>query len=356
MQKALTNKTLEALKPQAKRYEVHDLLCPGMSVRVSARGQKVFSVKFRYGLDQKRVKLGVFPRITLATAREKAMDILRQVDEGIDPTKRRRVTDMKVEVICREFIRLHAQPRNKSWREAERILEREFVGSFGQRDIREIKRFDVVELMDGAIARGSAYQANRILSHGRAAVRVGAAAGASTALQEGVLQGTQETRTAEESAINIGASVVLGGLLGGGVSLLTRGEHKTAAAALHNIVTAQPGSVGAAAVEHATLADLTVAGTAAERLAGATKAISPNLRANFRESAAAREASQQLAENTLYQTMHGEGRSASTRRPATSAACGTGRRSRRESRSSRISWPGTTATESPKNIRAASTP
>lgn len=66
MQKALTNKTLEALKPQAKRYEVHDLHCPGMSVRVSAQGQKVFSVKFRYGLDQKRMKLGVFPRITSA--------------------------------------------------------------------------------------------------------------------------------------------------------------------------------------------------------------------------------------------------------------------------------------------------
>jgi integrase len=165
MQKALTNKTLEALKAQAKRYEVHDLLCPGMSVRVSARGQKVFSVKFRYGLDQKRMKLGVFPRITLATAREKAMDILRQVDEGIDPTKRRRSPDMKVESVCGEFIRLHAQARNKSWREAERILEREFVGTFGQRDIREIKRFDVLEIMDAAVARGSTYQANRILSN-----------------------------------------------------------------------------------------------------------------------------------------------------------------------------------------------
>jgi len=165
MQKALTNKTLEALKPQAKRYEVHDLLCPGMRVRVSAQGQKVFSVKFRYGLDQKRMKLGVFPRITLATAREKAMDILRQVDEGIDPTRRRRSPDMKVESVCREFIRLHAQARNKSWREAERILEREFVGTFGQRDIREIKRFDVLEIMDAAVARGSTYQANRILSN-----------------------------------------------------------------------------------------------------------------------------------------------------------------------------------------------
>lgn len=165
MQKALTNKTLEALKPQAKRYEVHDLYCPGMSVRVSVQGQKVFSVKFRYGLDQKRMKLGVFPRITLATAREKATDILRQVDEGIDPTKRRRSPNMKVEAVCREFIRLHAQPRNKSWREAERILEREFIKTFGQRDIREIKRYDVLEIMDAAVARESTYQANRILSN-----------------------------------------------------------------------------------------------------------------------------------------------------------------------------------------------
>ena len=167
MQKALTNKTLEALKPQAKRYEVHDLLCPGMSVRVSARGQRVFSVKFRYGLKQKRMTLGVYPRISLATAREKALDVLRQVDEGIDPTKRKRSADMKVETVCAEFIRLHSQARNKSWREADRILQREFVSVFGQRDIREIKRFDVLEIMDAAVARGSAYQANRILAHVR---------------------------------------------------------------------------------------------------------------------------------------------------------------------------------------------
>lgn len=165
MRQAFTAKSLDALKPKAKRYEVHDVYCPGMSVRVSVQGQKVFSVKFRYGLAQKRMKLGVYPRISLATAREKAIEILRQVDEGIDPTKRRRTANMKVESVCRDFIRLHAAPRNKSWREAERILEREFIATFGQRDIREIKRFDVLETMDAALARGSSYQANRILSH-----------------------------------------------------------------------------------------------------------------------------------------------------------------------------------------------
>jgi integrase len=108
--------------------------------------------------------LGVYPRMSLATAREKAKDWLRQADEGIDPSKRKRSSNMKVEAVCREFVRLHAQARNKSWRESERILEREFIETFGQRDIREIKRFDVLEILDAAVARGSTYQANRILA------------------------------------------------------------------------------------------------------------------------------------------------------------------------------------------------
>ncbi len=49
--------------------------------------------------------------------------------------------------------------------ETERILKREFVSVYGQRDIREIKRHDIIELMDGAIERGASYQANRIHSN-----------------------------------------------------------------------------------------------------------------------------------------------------------------------------------------------
>lgn len=165
MQKALTDKTIEALKPQPDRYEVHDLRCPGLTLRVSPKGRKSFYIRFRYGLVQKHPMIGVYPRMSLATAREKANDWLRQADEGIDPSKRKRSSNMKVEAVCREFVRLHAQARNKSWREAERILDREFVGTFGQRDIRDIKRFDVLEIMDAAVARGSTYQANRILSN-----------------------------------------------------------------------------------------------------------------------------------------------------------------------------------------------
>jgi len=166
MRKALTDKTLDALKPQAKRYEVHDLHCPGLSVRVSPEGRKTFTVKYRFGLLQKRLTIGVYPRTTLAKARERAIEAMRQVEEGSNPTRRREPAFI-VETVVADFIRQYAKPRNRKWMESERILNREFVATFGQTDIRHIKRAHLLEIMDAAIDRGSSYQANRILANVR---------------------------------------------------------------------------------------------------------------------------------------------------------------------------------------------
>lgn len=52
------------------------------------------------------------------------------------------------------------------------------------------------------------------------AARVGLAAGAAGIATEAALQGLQETRTGTESAINVAAQTLLGGILGGGIGLL----------------------------------------------------------------------------------------------------------------------------------------
>ena len=165
MRKALTDKSVKALKPKAKRYEVHDVLCPGFSARVSVRGTISFSVKYRYGTRQKRFSCGAYPRVTLAKAREIAMEALRQVDDGIDPARRRRQIDLTVEAVVADFIKKYACPNNRSWKEAQRVLNRELVSLHGQRDIRKISRADILEIMDAASARGARYQSNRILAH-----------------------------------------------------------------------------------------------------------------------------------------------------------------------------------------------
>jgi len=164
VRKALTDKTLLALKPNGDRYEIHDSYCPGLTVRVTENGLKTFTLKYRYGTKQRRFGLGRYPVVSLVKARERAMEALRQVEEGIDPSRRRRQPDMQIEAICAAFIRQYAKPRNRNWRETERILNRELVAVHGQRDIRQIKRDDILEIMDAALERGATYQANRILA------------------------------------------------------------------------------------------------------------------------------------------------------------------------------------------------
>ncbi|HWJ68949.1 MAG TPA: tyrosine-type recombinase/integrase [Sphingobium sp.] len=164
MRKALTDKTIQALKPRKGVYDVHDMHCPGLTVRVFESGLRSFALRYRYGTKQRRYGLGRYPVVSLVKAREKAIEALRQVEEGIDPSRRRRQHDMQVEAICAAFIRQYAKPRNRNWRETERILNREFVVVHGQRDIRQIKRHDVLEIMDAALERGASYQANRILA------------------------------------------------------------------------------------------------------------------------------------------------------------------------------------------------
>lgn len=67
----------------------------------------------------------------------------------------------------------------------------------------------------------------------RSAVSVGIAAAGQTAVQEGVLQATQETRTAAESVAAVASSAILGGLIGAGAaSLLTRAERSAMERAL----------------------------------------------------------------------------------------------------------------------------
>lgn len=78
MKRRLTPKTIDALPPAVnKPYEVHDQLLPGLHLRVSATGEKVFYVSKRINGRMKRIKIGSWPVLTLHDARDKARSLLR---------------------------------------------------------------------------------------------------------------------------------------------------------------------------------------------------------------------------------------------------------------------------------------
>ena len=105
------------------------------------------------------MKLGGYPAISLADAREAAREVFSETGKGGDPAAARRATGQAAEantlsLIARQFITRYAKRRNRSWQETERILERYVLPEWGDRPISEITRRDILDLLDGMVDRG----------------------------------------------------------------------------------------------------------------------------------------------------------------------------------------------------------
>lgn len=145
---------------------------------------------------------------------------------------------------------------------------------------------------------------------------VGAGALAQSAVQETALHQLQFTRTPEETAINLGASAVLGGLLGvSGAALLGREWGSSVKAIERGLADmpavearaleeapegAFPQSIGAAAVSAPSLEASDIAGRVAGGVVATTRRINPGLRLATSESTEARSVGQNLFEMSQY--------------------------------------------------------
>lgn len=165
MRKTLTTKTLEALKPAtAKRYEVRDAKTTGLLVRVSASGSKVFNYSGRVNGKRRRIKIGTYPAVSLSDARTKVREIQRDIDFGtLDLSKPEPVLARQtLGDIVPQFIALYAKPNTKDWKGTQNVL-RKFEGLY-KKPIDEIKRGDIVRVLDGIVANGTPTRANRALA------------------------------------------------------------------------------------------------------------------------------------------------------------------------------------------------
>ena len=86
MRKKLNDRAVSALRsPTTGRTEVWDTAFPGFGVRVTPNERKSFVLMYRTNGRKRRLTIGTYPALTLANAREKAREALRQIDRGIDP-------------------------------------------------------------------------------------------------------------------------------------------------------------------------------------------------------------------------------------------------------------------------------
>jgi len=164
MRKKLTAKTIENLKPPPGRHriDVRDELMTGFMVRVSSSGGKVFYLTKRIAGRNKRFKLGTYPLTSLGGAREKAKQILISIEDGSYFNEPDGVDRTTLGELVPRFIEIYAKHHNSDWKRKLALLQK-FEPLF-HRPVADIRRAEVVHVIDGLLADGMGAGANRTIA------------------------------------------------------------------------------------------------------------------------------------------------------------------------------------------------
>jgi integrase len=166
---ALTKRAIDATQPAAdgRRTLYFDKALPGFGLLVTPTGAKSFVVQYRQGSGRaaptRRLTLGSYGVLTPDEARGEARRILADVARGIDP-KPALPSSRTVAAVVEEWL-VRDQGHNRSRAEVERVMRRDVLPVIGNRPIAEIRKRDIIELVESIGDRGAPVMANRVLAH-----------------------------------------------------------------------------------------------------------------------------------------------------------------------------------------------
>lgn len=165
MRMNLTAKSVAALKPAEKRFEVFDTNLAGFGIRVTPNGVKTFGVMFRHGGRLRRLTIGTYPPLTLADARDRAKEALRAAQLGDDPAAAKIAARQAgtFEELADAYMDRWAKKRKRSWREDQRIIDRYLLPRWRNTAPGEIKRPEIRVMLE-AQAKDAPIMANRTLA------------------------------------------------------------------------------------------------------------------------------------------------------------------------------------------------
>lgn len=149
------------------RRDHFDSKVVGLGLRVSRTGKRIWFVQYRVKGDTKRRRLTLdpYPQMSLGDAREKAQAALLDAAKGADPgmEKQEEKGAATFEALALEYLEKYAKAK-RSYREEARTLHKDLLPVWGKRKAHEIKRRDVIALLDAIKERGAPIQANRTLA------------------------------------------------------------------------------------------------------------------------------------------------------------------------------------------------
>jgi integrase len=213
MARGLTDIAIRNLKPGPARQEIPDPGARGLYVVVEPSGFKGFAVRFRFDGKTKKLSLGNIP---LSAARKAAAHALHEVQEGRDPTaaknearaKRRAIQADTFAAIVERYFQIECGLKrdgdeltfNGKHRTAARRLanlERLALPVLGKRPTSEIKRSEVVALLDKIELESGPVMADRTLGEIRSIFNWHAAR--SDDFRSPIVKGMARTKSSERA-------------------------------------------------------------------------------------------------------------------------------------------------------------
>ncbi len=178
MRKAITPKSIEAMKPGEVRREIPDPSLAGLYLVIQPSGAKGWALRYRYAGRPRKLTLGKWPLMGLAEARAAATEAIEAVELGRDPgaakkaAKAERIEAQlterdKIKTLVGDYAKRHLA-KLKSGDDVSAQFRRHILPAWGDRDIHEIARRDVIDLLDQIADSGRIATANRVrvyLSH-----------------------------------------------------------------------------------------------------------------------------------------------------------------------------------------------
>jgi integrase len=144
-QRLLTDRFCAGAKPRDGEVQTDyfDEQVSGLALRVSET-YKSWSLHYTLGGRRKRLTFGAYPVVSLASARTRADEAKAAIGEGRDPQA---IASETLRAICELYMaREGARLRSAEWRK--RLLDRHIYPTLGSRPIAEIKRSEIVRLLD----------------------------------------------------------------------------------------------------------------------------------------------------------------------------------------------------------------
>lgn len=168
--KTLTDRFVAGVRPTA-RTTYFDTKRRGLALRVSPSGAtKTWSFVYRNGGPPRWMTIGSYPALTLAEARNRALEHRKAIDvDGRDPVADRRAAERITPVPAFTFADLvgvyaafvKGRKRDDGQGDLQKI-RRYLLPAWGPLPLREIKREHVHELLDVLVAKGLSVGVNRV--------------------------------------------------------------------------------------------------------------------------------------------------------------------------------------------------